>query len=70
MSFDDLLPRPTGRGAALADVGREDLDLFSVEELEERIATLEAEIGRTRRALDGKRNRKSAAESLFSFKGG
>ena len=70
MSFDDLVPRLSSRGAALADAGREDLDLYSVEELEERIATLEAEIGRTRRALDSKCNRKSAAESLFSFKSG
>ncbi|MBC6980263.1 MULTISPECIES: DUF1192 domain-containing protein [unclassified Caulobacter] len=66
--FEDL-PRPTGRGAALADLKREDLDLYGVEELEERIAVLEAEAARSRAALDGKQAKKSAADALFSFKG-
>ncbi len=55
------------RGAALAAVEREDLDLFSVEELQERIARLEAEIGRARRAMDRKQAGRSAADALFSF---
>lgn len=69
MAFEDLEPRPA-RGAALVMLGREDLDPYSVEELEARIAALEAEIGRARAALEGKQARKSAADALFSFKGG
>lgn len=68
MAFEDLEPRPA-RGAALVMLGREDLDPYSVEELEARIAALGAEIERARRALEGKQARKSAADALFSFKG-
>jgi uncharacterized small protein (DUF1192 family) len=47
---------------------KEDLDLFGVEELTERIERLEAEIDRTRTALERKRARRDAADALFSFK--
>ena len=67
--IDDMLPRPTGRGAVLAELAREDLDLHSVEELQERIGLLEAEIDRARAKLEGKRARMSAADALFSIKG-
>ncbi len=66
--FEDLLPSPGSRRAALADLGREDLDLYGVDELQERISELEKEIARTRAALDSKQAKKSAAEALFSFK--
>lgn len=66
MTFDDLEPRPQ-RGAALTALGREDLDLFSSEELTERIALLEAEIARVRAAMDGKKSKKSAADALFNL---
>ena len=66
MTFDDLDPRPQ-RGAALRAVAREDLDLHSVEELEERILELEAEIQRARDAIEKKKSRKSAADALFNF---
>jgi len=66
MTFDELDPRPQ-RGAALRAVAREDLDLHSVEELQERIAELEAEIRRAREAIDKKKSRKSAADALFNF---
>lgn len=56
-----------GRGAALLDLGREDLDLYAVEELDERIEGLTAEIERTRRARDRKQASKSAADSVFSL---
>ena len=49
MSFEDLEPRPQ-RGEAIAALGREDLDLYAVDELQERIAALEAEIARSRAA--------------------
>lgn len=67
--LDDVLPRPSGRGAALTELSREDLDPYGIEELEERIGGLEAEIARTRRALEGKRAKRDAADALFSFKG-
>ncbi|PZO07268.1 MAG: DUF1192 domain-containing protein [Alphaproteobacteria bacterium] len=66
MTFDDLDPRPQ-RGAALAALGREDLDLYSVEELTERILALEAEIARDRAAIESKSAKKSAADALFNF---
>lgn len=53
------------RGQALIDIGREDLDLFSVEDLDERIALLEAEIARSRAQLDRKRSGRAAADALF-----
>lgn len=64
--FDDLDPRPQ-RGAALKTLSREDLDLYSVEELQERIEALEAEIARDRAAIEAKTAKKSAADALFSF---
>ena len=67
MTFEDLEPRP-GRGATLTALSREDLDLYAVEELEERIETLEAEIARCKTAIDGKRSKKSAADALFNFR--
>ena len=66
MTFDDLDPRPQ-RGAAMAALGREDLDLYSAEELGERIEALEAEIRRVRGAVAGKAAKKSAADALFNF---
>lgn len=67
--FDESLPRPSGRGALLAELGKEDLDLYSVEELNERIGQLEAEAERCRAKLAGKQARMSAADALFSIKG-
>lgn len=64
--FEDAEPRPR-IGDALVRLGREDLDLQSVEELHERIALLEAEIARSRAAIEAKRSKKSAADALFNF---
>jgi len=61
---EEALPR-RGRGQALIDITREDLDLYAVEELEERIALLEGEIGRTRAQMDRKRSGRTAADALF-----
>ena len=66
MTFEDLEPRPQ-RGAALATLGRDDLDLYSVEELHARIEALEAEITRSKAAISGKAAKKSAADALFNF---
>lgn len=71
---DDDLPlslRNLSQGSqALAGLAREDLDPYSAEDLEKRIEALEAEIARARAQIDKKKNRLSAAEALFSFKGG
>ena len=53
------------RGQLLIDLGREDLDLFGIEELKERIALLEAEIGRVQAQLDKKQASRAAADALF-----
>lgn len=66
MTFDDLDPRPQ-RGAALAALAREDLELYSGEELQERIVALETEIARIRAALEAKRAKISAADALFNL---
>lgn len=57
-----------GRGQRLAEVVREDLELFGVGELEERIATLESEIARARAQIDKKRAGRAAADALFGKK--
>jgi uncharacterized small protein (DUF1192 family) len=57
------------REMALSEAAHEDLDLYSVGDLEERIEQLQAEIGRTRTAIDKKRNGRAAADSFFSFGG-
>lgn len=66
MTFEDLEPRPL-RGANLTALSREDLDLYSVEELNERIEALQAEIERSRSAIATKAAKKSAADALFNF---
>ena len=66
MTFEDLEPR-TQRGAGVAALAREDLDLYSVDELGERIEALEAEVARARAAISGKAAKKSAADALFNF---
>lgn len=66
MSEEPADPR-AARGAALVAIEREDLELSGVVELNERIERLEAEIARTRRALDKKQSGRSAADALFKF---
>ena len=64
--IDDLEPRPLG-GGALRELIREDLDGYAVEDLEARAEALWAEILRTEAAVITKRQKKSAADALFSF---
>ena len=66
MTFEDLEPRPS-RGATLTALAREDLDLYSVQELDERIEALNTEIERAKSAIKGKQAKKSAADALFNF---
>ena len=54
-----------GRGQALIDLAREDLDLYGVVELQERIDMLTAEIGRTQAQLHRKQDGRAAADALF-----
>jgi uncharacterized small protein (DUF1192 family) len=54
-----------GRGQALVELTREDLDLYGVEDLKERIELLGAEIERTRAQLDRKQAGRAAADALF-----
>ena len=54
------------RGAIAASLAREDLDLYSVEELDERVGALEAEIARVRAARAKKLSGRAAADALFS----
>ena len=55
-----------GRGQRLLEAVKEDLDLFGVAELEERIDVLQAEIARVTAQLDRKRSGRAAADALFS----
>jgi len=60
-------PQPrASRGAIQDSLSREDLDLYSVEELADRIAVLEAEIARTKAARERKLSGRAAADALFS----
>jgi hypothetical protein len=56
-----------GRGDALMAVTREDLDLFGVSELEERIDLLESELARVRGQIEKKRAGRSAADAFFNL---
>jgi uncharacterized small protein (DUF1192 family) len=62
MEADDL-PRRTDDPAA--QLARQDLDPFSVEELAERIRLLEAEIARCRQKMERAVSHRASADSLF-----
>jgi uncharacterized small protein (DUF1192 family) len=66
MTDEPAEPR-RGRGFALVDLAREDLELYGVEELEDRIQQLQAEILRTRGQLERKKAGREAADALFKF---
>jgi uncharacterized small protein (DUF1192 family) len=65
--FEDLEPRPA-RGAPLIALTREDLDGYSVEDLKQRIAGLQAEIDRSSAAIEGKSSQRNAADAMFNFR--
>lgn len=54
-----------GRGQGLAEAIREDLELYGVAELEERIETLHGEIDRCQAQIQKKRAGRQAADALF-----
>lgn len=62
MDPDDL-PRP--KGDAASKLAKEDLSPYSQDELDERIALLEAEIERVRAHRDRASAHRAAADALF-----
>jgi uncharacterized small protein (DUF1192 family) len=67
--MDEAVEPRRGRGWALEELRREDLELYGRSELEERIELLEAEIARARAQIDRKRSGWAAADALFSLGG-
>ena len=63
MDMDENLPRKADD--SLAALARQDLDPFSVDELQERVTALEAEISRTKKKIEYAVNHKTSAEALF-----
>jgi uncharacterized small protein (DUF1192 family) len=63
MDIDDLFPSKPGD--PLVELGRQDLDPISVDELHERIAALKAEIARVEAHIERVSAHRSAAEDLF-----
>ena len=63
MDMDENLPRKADD--PLAALVRQDLDPFSVDELQERVKALEAEISRTKKKIEYAVNHKASAEALF-----
>ena len=63
MDLEELFPSKPGD--PLVQLTKQDLDPLSVEELEERILTLEGEIARVRAKIDAAVNHRASAEALF-----
>ena len=63
MDVDDLFPSKPGD--PLVELGRQDLDPLSIDELHERIAALRAEIARVEAHIERVSAHRSAAEELF-----
>lgn len=63
MDLEDLFPSKPGD--PLTELGRQDLDPLSIEELEARIEALRAEIARVEAHRDKASKHISAAEELF-----
>jgi uncharacterized small protein (DUF1192 family) len=64
--MDEPVDVRVGRGQRLLEAIREDLELYGVAELEERIAVLQGEIARAQAQIDKKRSGRAAADALFS----
>jgi uncharacterized small protein (DUF1192 family) len=63
MDVDDLFPSKPGD--PLVELGKQDLDPMSIEELEARIEALKGEIARVEAHMDRASRHRSAAEELF-----
>lgn len=67
--LDEPAEPRAARGQALREALREDLEVYAVGDLEERITELEREIARTRVQLEKKLAGRSAADALFNLGG-
>jgi uncharacterized small protein (DUF1192 family) len=63
MDADENLPRR--RDDLVVQLAKQDLDPFSVDELQERIALLEAEIERAKSKITRAVNHRASADALF-----
>ena len=63
MDLEDLFPSKPGD--PLVELGKQDLDPMSIEELRERIEILKAEIARIESHMQRAQTHRSAAEELF-----
>jgi uncharacterized small protein (DUF1192 family) len=63
VDLDDLFPSKPGD--PLVELGKQDLDPMSIEELQERVAALKAEIARVEAHMKRAQTHRSAAEELF-----
>ena len=63
--MEDAANARAARGASLDALAREDLDLYSIEDLDERTARLETEIQRVAAARSRKLAGRAAADALF-----
>jgi len=63
MDLDDLFPSKPGD--PLVELGKQDLDPLSIEELRGRIEALRAEIARVEAHMQRAQSHRSAAEELF-----
>jgi uncharacterized small protein (DUF1192 family) len=63
MDLDELFPSKPDD--PLTQLTRQDLDPFSVEELEARIASLEGEIARVKAKLDASVQFRASADAIF-----
>lgn len=63
--MDEPASARVGRGQRLAEVVKEDLELYGQTELAERIELLNAEIVRCQAQIDRKNSSRAAADALF-----
>jgi uncharacterized small protein (DUF1192 family) len=63
MDLEDLFPSKPGD--PLVELGKQDLDPMSIEELQSRIETLRGEIARVEAHMQRAQTHRSAAEELF-----
>jgi len=63
--LEEAIEPRRGRGQALIDLAREDLEIYGVVELTERIEHLNAEIERTQAQLNRKQAGRAAADAFF-----
>jgi uncharacterized small protein (DUF1192 family) len=65
--LDEPAEPRAARGQALREMLREDLEVYAVADLEERIVELEREIARVQAQLEKKREGRSAADAMFKL---